>query len=168
MGRFLALFVVIQVVLFGLELLQPVQQHLVLPWTMLLAHICSSLVTLFDAGAAAQGKVLFNPATGFGVSIEPGCNGVEAMIVLLAAMLAFPAPWKHRLLGLALGFLAVQGLNVIRVISLFYLGQWNTRAFEFAHEYLWQGLIMLDVLVVWLVWVRANPRRLAGRADAAA
>lgn len=167
MRRFLLLFILIQLVLFGIELLQPVQQHLVLPWTMLLAQICSSLVTLFDSGAAAQGKILFNPATGFGVSIEPGCNGIEACIVLIAAMLAFPAPWKHRLIGLGLGFLAIQGLNIVRVISLFYLGQWSTRAFDFAHEYLWQALIMLDVLVVWLLWVRANPQRLA-TADAPA
>lgn len=168
MLRFLLVFVGLQIVLFGVELLQPVQEYLVLPWTTLLARGCSSLVTLFDAQALAQGKVLFNPVTGFGVSIEPGCNGVEACIVLLAAMLAFPAPWRHRLIGLVIGFVAVQGLNVVRVISLFYLGQWSTRAFEFAHEYLWQGLIMLDVLVVWLLWVRANPQKLAAAGDATA
>lgn len=168
MLRFLLVFVGLQIVLFGVELLQPVQEHLVLPWTLLLAKGCSSLVTLFDAHALSQGKVLFNPTTGFGVSIEPGCNGVEACIVLIAAMLAFPAPWRHRLIGLAIGFVAVQGLNVVRVISLFYLGQWSTRAFNFAHEYLWQGLIMLDVLVVWLIWVRANPQKLATPNDAPA
>jgi hypothetical protein len=48
----------------------------------------------------------------------------------------------------------VQGLNIVRVISLFYLGQWNYRVFEWAHLYVWQALIMLDVLIVWLVWVR--------------
>ena len=49
---------------------------------------------------------------------------------------------------------------MVRVISLFYLGQWNLALFEFAHSYLWQALIMLDVLVVWLVWVRlAQPLR---------
>ena len=52
--------------------------------------------------------------------------------------------------------MAVQGLNVVRVISLFYLGQWNTQVFNFAHEYLWQALIMLDVLIVWLLWIRAG------------
>ena len=61
-------------------------------------------------------------------------------------------------MGLAAGFVAVQGLNVVRVISLFYLGQWNTQVFNFAHEYLWQALIMLDVLVVWLLWVRAGSK----------
>ena len=38
--------------------------------------------------------------------------------------------------------------------------------FEWAHLYVWQALIMLDVLVVWLVWVRTLPR--AGRRAVAA
>ena len=98
------------------------------------------------------------------MSIEAGCNGVEATIVLIAAMLAFPAPWKRKLVGLAIGVIAVQGLNIIRVISLFYLGQWNFDAFEFAHLYVWQALIMLDVLIVWLLWVRTLPRAAPARA----
>jgi len=44
---------------------------------------------------------------GFAVTILAGCNGVEAMIVLLAAMLAYPAPWKRRLIGLLVGALIV-------------------------------------------------------------
>jgi exosortase H (IPTLxxWG-CTERM-specific) len=139
-----------------------VQEHLVLPWTGLLARGCAALVMLFDAHAASAGKVLWNTATGFGVSIEPGCNGVEACLILFAAIVAFPAPWGHRLRGLFWGLVAVQGLNAVRVISLFYLGQWHAGAFRFAHEYLWQGLIMLDVVVVWLIWVKLNPDRLVG------
>jgi exosortase H (IPTLxxWG-CTERM-specific) len=92
------------------------------------------------------------------VSIEAGCNGVEATIVLIAAILAFPASWGRKLAGLAAGIVAVQGLNVVRVISLFYLGQWDFQVFEWAHLYLWQALIMLDVLVVFLIWVRTLPR----------
>ena len=45
-----------------------------------------------------------------------------------------------------------------RPISLFYLGQWSAALFELAHLYVWQALIMLDVLVVWLIWVRTLPR----------
>lgn len=156
MLRFFLLFLILQLTLFGINMLGWIQQRLVLPWTTLLAHICARLVTWFDSSAAASGKVLWNQVTGFGVSIEPGCNGIEACIVLFAAMMAFPSTWKHKLAGLVAGFAAVQALNVVRVISLFYLGQWNTAVFNFAHEFLWQGLIMLDVLIVWLLWVRAG------------
>lgn len=158
MLRFFLLFLGIQLSLFGVNMLNWVQQHAVLPWTALLARISAGLVTWFDATAAAQGKVLWNTVTGFGVSIEPGCNGIEACIVLVAAILAFPAGWRSKLTGLVAGCVAVQALNVVRVISLFYIGQWNTAAFNFAHEFLWQGLIMLDVLVVWLLWVRRATR----------
>jgi len=158
MLRFFIVFVVLQAVLFGAELTPWAQQFFVVPWTNALAAASAWLVTLVDPDVAAAGKVLRSTSSGFAVSIEAGCNGVEATIVLLAAMFAFPAPWRRKLLGFAAGVVAVQGLNVVRVISLFYLGQWDMQLFEWAHLYVWQALIMLDVLVVWLVWVRLLPR----------
>jgi exosortase H (IPTLxxWG-CTERM-specific) len=158
MLRFFLLFVVLLAVLFGLELTPWVQDWFVIPWTNALARISTSVVTLFDGSVEATGKVMRSNANGFAVSIEAGCNGVEATLVLLAAMLAFPAPWRHKFVGLVIGILAVQLLNILRVISLFYLGQWNYDVFEWAHLYVWQALIMLDVLVVWLIWVRRVPR----------
>ena len=38
-----------------------------------------------------------------------------------------------------------------------YLLQWNPVWFEWAHLYLWQALIMLDGLIVYLLWVRMLP-----------
>jgi exosortase H (IPTLxxWG-CTERM-specific) len=160
--RFFLIFIGLQLTLFGVNMLNVVQQHLILPWTAFLARACVALVTWFDATAAASGKVLWNSATGFGVSIEPGCNGIEACIVLFAAVMAFTSGWRYKLLGLGVGFVAVQALNVVRVISLYYLGQWNTEVFHFAHAYLWQGLIMFDVLVVWLLWARGSAAKSSG------
>ncbi len=157
MIRFFVAFLALLALLFGLELTPWAQRWFVEPWTAALAQLSTALVTLFDAGVTTTGKVIASTTNGFAVSIEAGCNGVEATIVLVAAMLAFPAPWKNRLIGLAAGIVAVQGLNIVRVISLFYLGQWNRDVFEWAHLYLWQALIMLDVLIVWLVWVRTLP-----------
>ena len=159
MLRFFLLFLTLQFTLFGLNMLNWVQQHFVVPWTTLLAKVCATLVMWFDSTAAAQGKVLWNTLTGFGVSIEAGCNGIEACIVLFAAVMAFPAGWRHKLVGLVAGFAAVQALNVVRVISLFYIGQWSKPLFDFAHEYLWQAFIMFDVLVVFLLWANRVPRQ---------
>ena len=79
-------------------------------------------------------------------------------MILIAAMLAFPASWKHRVIGILAGLTAVQLLNIVRVVSLFYLGQWSMKAFDWAHFYLWPALIMLDVLIVWMIWIRTLPR----------
>ena len=157
MLRFLLLFLVAQVVLLGVEILQPVQQAVILPWTNMLANFSGWLMSFFDASVLTAGKVISSKVNGFAVSIEPGCNGVEAMIVLLSAILAFPAPWLYKLKGLFWGFIAIQGMNLVRIISLFYLGQWSKELFDWAHLYIWQALIMLDALVVFLIWIRYLP-----------
>jgi exosortase H (IPTLxxWG-CTERM-specific) len=158
MVRFFVLFLVLQATLFGLELTPWAQAWFVLPWTSTLAAISAGIVKTFDPQVIAQGNVLRSTHNGFAVSIEAGCNGVEATIVLVSAILAFPAPWSRKIFGLLIGVIAVQALNIVRVISLFYLGQWNFDVFEWAHLYVWQALIMLDVMIVWLLWVRTLPR----------
>jgi exosortase H (IPTLxxWG-CTERM-specific) len=71
---------------------------------------------------------------------------------------------KNKFIGLAIEFFAIQGLNIVRIVSLFYLGQWNQVAFEWFHLYLWQALIIMDALVVWLIWLRTLPQAKAARA----
>jgi exosortase H (IPTLxxWG-CTERM-specific) len=157
MIRFVLLFLVLLLGLFALEVVKPVDEHVILPFTTGLAKISSTIVQFFDADVVSQGKLLQNAKTGFAVQIERGCNGVEAVIILAAAILAFPAPWKHKTLGFLAGFVAIQGLNLVRIISLFYLGQWSQTWFEWFHLYLWQALIIIDALVVFLLWLRWLP-----------
>lgn len=154
MLRFLLTFVGVLLLLFVAQLTPPAQEHVIVPFTGFLAQASAWLVGLFDAGVVSQGKALLNGRTGEGVVIEAGCNGVEACIILVAALAAYPAGWRTKLVGLALGLVAVQAVNLLRIISLFYLVQWSKPLFEFAHLYLWQALIMLDVVVVWLLWMR--------------
>ena len=154
MLRFIGLFTGIFISLFTLEMLNPVQAHVIVPFTSWLAQISASLILPFDTGVIAYGKVIRDLASGFAVSIEAGCNGVEAAIVLIAAVVAFPATIRQRIAAIAIGFIAIQVMNIARIISLFYLGQWNTEIFTWTHLYLWPVLIMLDVLVIFVMYLR--------------
>lgn len=159
MLRFLFIFALVLVTLFLAELTPPVQRLIVVPWTGFLATASAFLVRLFDADVLSYGNALQHVRTGAGITIEAGCNGVEAVIMLAAAVCAYPAGMRARLTGLLLGAIAIQLVNLVRIVSLFYLVLWSVPAFEFAHLYLWQVLIMLDVVVVWLVWLRWVTRR---------
>ena len=154
MLRFVTTFLLILIGLFTLEMLSPVQEHVITPFTSMLAHLSAVLILPFDNSVVAYGKILQFKDSGFAVSIEAGCNGVEATIVLIAAIGAFPANWRARLIAIGLGFLAIQVINIVRIISLFYLGNWNLEYFSWIHLYLWPALIMLDVLVVFIVYLR--------------
>lgn len=158
MIRFFILFTVLLVGLFTLEILQPAEKYVILPFTSFIADVSVWIIQFFDPEVIARGNSIKDAETGFGVRIERGCNGVEAMIILFAAIFAFPAPLKNKLIGFVIGFFAIQLLNIVRIVSLFYLGQWNQVAFEWFHLYLWQALIIMDALVVWLVWLRTLPQ----------
>jgi len=157
--RFVFIFVLLLVALFSLEVLKPVQEHLIVPFTGMLASLSAAIILPFDNSVIAYGKVLQFRDTGFAVSIEAGCNGIEASIGLIAAIVAFPARWRDRLVAIGLGFLAIQVMNIARIISLFYLGDWNMVAFSWIHMYLWPTLIMLDVLIVFVVYLRYLSRK---------
>ncbi|MEZ5461003.1 exosortase H [Dokdonella sp.] len=158
MLRFILLFLVLLLVLFAAGLTTPVDDHLIVPFTSVLAKASAMIIHLFDGTTISHGKLIQNATGTFIVSIERGCNGIEAVIILISAILAFPAPWKHKLIGLVFGFLAIQVLNLVRIVSLFFLGLWNQVWFEWFHLYLWQALIVLDALIVFLVWLRYMPQ----------
>ena len=75
-------------------------------------------------------------------------------MLLIAAV---PTNWRYKAIGLLVGTVAIQTLNFGRLISLFYLLQWNQQWFEWAHLYLWQALIILDALVIFVLWLRWLP-----------
>ena len=154
MAKFLLIFCSVLAVLFAIEMLNPVQEAVIHPFTAVLADVSTAAILPFDDTVIAQGRILRDATTGFAVSIEAGCNGVEAAIVLIAGIVAFPASIRHKVIAILAGFLFVQALNIVRIISLFYLGQWNYTVFEWFHLYLWPVLIMLDVLVVFAIYLQ--------------
>lgn len=170
MSRFVTIFALTLLALFTLEMLQSVQEAVIQPFTGLLASLSASLIMPFDEAVIASGRVIQHTTNQFAVSIEAGCNGVEATIVLIAAVTAFPATLWEKCSAILVGFLAIQAMNLLRIISLFYLGQWNLDIFTWTHLYLWPVLIMLDVLIVFLLYLRylnrGNDDDVTGRAVA--
>lgn len=154
MTRFISVFATVLLILFGLEMQQSVQLSMIQPFTGVLADISAALIMPFDDAVTATGRVIRHSENQFAVSIEAGCNGVEAAIVLIAAVVAFPAKPLQKAAAIVIGFLAIQAMNILRIISLFYLGQWRMDVFSWSHLYLWPVLIMLDVLIVFLLYLR--------------
>ena len=97
------------------------------PFTGGIARASGAALNLLGQHVTMQGTVIRNAR--FAVNIRNGCNGVEAMLIFLAAVLAFPASWKSRLAGLGLGILAIQVVNLVRVVALFLTGIYFPKIF---------------------------------------
>jgi exosortase H (IPTLxxWG-CTERM-specific) len=166
MGRFVLFFGISVAVLFGL-LLAPASEPAVRGFTLGLVTVSAALIRLFGGHAVALGDLLENPVTHFRIQMAYGCNGAHVTILLWAAVLAFPASWMQKAKGLAAGTAAIHVVNLVRFISLFYVGQYNRAWFDFAHLYLWESLMMLDTLVIFWTWAYFV-RKSGSMADASA
>ena len=161
---FLILFVVILGASFTLISLNWVNDHVIEPFTGGIARVSGATLDLLGQDVHMNGTIIRGRR--FAVNIRNGCNGVEAMLIFLAAVLAFPAPWRSRLLGLAIGIVAIQAVNLIRVVALFLTGAYFPAWFDASHTVVWQTVVILFSVLLWILWANRlaaprNPREMA-------
>jgi len=155
MKRFITTFVILLLALYIVVYLPPVREHLIGPFTVGITTVSGWIIQLFGGEIWVRGNMLSIP--GFAVQVLDMCNGVEATIIFWAAIIAFPSPVLYKIKGLIIGTLTVHALNIVRIISLLYLGAYNREWFHWVHWYVWDALIMLDILIVFLAWIRLMP-----------
>lgn len=158
---FLILFVAVLGASFTLISLNWVNDHVIEPFTGGIARVSGATLDLLGQDVRMQGTIIRGRQ--FAVNIRNGCNGVEAMLIFLAAVVAFPAPWKSRLLGLALGVVAIQAVNLVRVVALYLTGAYFPSWFDASHTVVWQTVVILFSVLLWIVWANrlGAPRQAA-------
>jgi exosortase H (IPTLxxWG-CTERM-specific) len=154
---FIALFTAFFMAGFAL-LLSPLASPAVLKFSRSLVGFSGILIGMCGGHVRVEGAVLRDPFTGFAIEMKDGCNAANVTILLWSAMLAFPAPWRMKAVGLLAGSLVIQAVNIVRFISLFYLGLYSATLFDFAHSYLWECMLVLDTMVVFWLWVNRLSR----------
>lgn len=147
---FIGIFVAILAGGFTLIAYQPVNDNVIEPFTGGVAHASGIALNVIGQGIEKEGTILRNER--FAVNIRNGCNGVETMIIFLAAVISFPAPWKARVVGLVLGILAIQAVNLIRVVALFLTGAYFPALFDSSHTVIWQTIVILFGVFLWIFW----------------
>lgn len=147
---FVARFVAAMLGLYIVVALNPVNDHVIIPFTELVARSSALLLRSVESGVVVAGTVMRSPQ--FALDVRNGCNGVEAAILLAAAIFAFPATLRSRLIGLAIATVAIQLLNLVRLSSLFWLGEHHRRIFDFFHVAVWQSLIILAAISMFVFW----------------
>lgn len=104
-------------------------------------------------GIVAQrtGTELYVPG-GFAYDISIGCTGLLPATVLAVAILASPGTRGAKQRGLLVGVPLVLAVNLLRLVHLFYIGVHTPGRFVLAHEFLWEGTLVLFTFATWLVW----------------
>lgn len=149
--RFVAVTISSLIAFFFLSHLPVIQQRVIEPYTHFVAAASRLALRMLGIDATGTGTLVASPE--FAVSILNVCNGVEVTAILFAVILSFPATWRRRLIGLAIGYPAIFLINIVRIVVLFFLGFKNPAIFDTVHYYYAQAFVILATLAIWLVWV---------------
>jgi len=159
-SRFLILFLSILGISFTVVALRPVNDAFVVPYTTLIAKVSGIILGLLGEDITINGCVLRSPR--FAVTIYNGCNGLITSLIFVSGVFAFPARWSAKAIGFVGGLLAIQAINLVRIISLFYIGIYFPKLFNSSHIFIWQSLVILAGVTLWITWAHffgAPPKR---------
>ena len=90
--RFLLVFAVLLIAFYAFITIGWVDTHAVLPFTAALARVSGAALNAIHEPVHVDGTVI--AGSRFAVDIRGGCNGLEAVVFVCAAMLAFHAPMR--------------------------------------------------------------------------
>ena len=124
--------------------------------------IYSSVIAKVSAGAlhvtglpcTSQGTLINLPSVSLDVVF--GCNGLDAAMIYAIAVIVYPANWKKKIAGIAAGSLALQIVNIIRIVILARLansGAYLKGYFEYIHIYAAQGLMIAISLGIFFLYL---------------
>jgi len=151
-SRFLILFIAILTVSFTVIAFQSVNDAVVDPYTSFVARMSGGVLRILGENASVQGCMVRSPR--FAVTIYNGCNGLITSLIFISGVLAFPASWRAKAVGSIGGLIAIQLINLVRIVSLFYIGVYLPRFFSESHIFVWQSLVILAGVGLWVVWAR--------------
>jgi archaeosortase B (VPXXXP-CTERM-specific) len=123
-----------------------------LTWLMVAtADITGFFLKLFGMMVNVDGRVV--SLNNFSMEVVGECTGLYEMLIFLAAMIAYPASYKKKLIGAGLGIPLLYVINIIRMIFIAVIGNWSPETFDFMHLYFWQVAMILIIVSVWVLWI---------------
>lgn len=140
----LAAAVYVYFLLFGTAFIRTVSE--------LTAESSAFTLNLLGAGVRTDGTIVASDRFAYNIVAE--CTAIGPLLLYLAGVLVFSAPWRAKAIGAGLGLVGIGGLNVVRLVSLFYIGTYAPDQLALFHLLIWQGVMILSVVMLWLYWVR--------------
>jgi len=87
------------------------------------------------------------------LNILNGCEGLETLFLLIAAILAYPFTWRARMQGLGLGLPLVFVLNQARIVLLWYAFLHDRTLFDTLHGMVMPLLLVAACLLFFLAFI---------------
>lgn len=131
------------------------QEYVEKPILSLQANAASALLHLLGHDTKVMGAAI--GAGNFSIDIQNGCDGLEALAILVSGILIFPATPAQKGRGLLWGIPVLMVLNLLRIVGLYLSGVYFSKfVFELLHiqgGFILFTMISVLILFTWMSWV---------------
>ena len=115
------------------------------------ARAANSLLNLFGTDTRVDGVFVNGPSFSFWVSAE--CTSTIFTAIFASAAIGWPSTVKEKLTGIVLAAAVLFVVNLVRIVTLYYIGSAFPGFLDFAHFFLWQILLILLTVGLWVLWM---------------
>jgi exosortase family protein XrtM len=93
------------------------------------------------------------------ITIEKGCEGIEGIILFIAAITAYHARGREKLICALAGIAAIYFFNLLRIISLYYIFKYRPEVFDVMHIFVGQTVIIFLSALLFLACINLSPQK---------
>lgn len=86
------------------------------------------------------------------VYIAHSCNALVIIALYIGFIIAYPGPFKFKLLFVSVGSFIVFAMNVIRVSALGFNHVYHQASLDFNHKYTFTFMVYSVVFILWMIW----------------
>ena len=85
--------------------------------------------------------------------VTPECTALSAVFVFLAFVLVYPTSFRAKLKAVLVGIPFLFVANISRLFGLAWVSHLLPQQVDLFHDYVWQVVFLLLVVLMWLAWI---------------
>ena len=97
---------------------------------------------------------LFVPELSAYVEVGNYCLGIQLWIFFVALICSYPGKWKDKLWFSAVGVVAINILNIIRIVVILFAIHYYPKQIQFNHDYIFNVIVYIFTFIMWMWWVK--------------
>ncbi|MBF0551687.1 MAG: archaeosortase/exosortase family protein [Deltaproteobacteria bacterium] len=124
------------------------------------AGVGSGVINLLapSESTTALNGLIYSQKDGFKMIVGQGCDGVESLLLVIAALAAFDLRLKQKVGGILAGAGLIYVVNLTRIVGLYFTLRYRPDDFDFAHIYMGQTVVILVGLLFFVCWIHKFSR----------
>ena len=127
------------------------------PYLALIARSTGGVLQVLGQDITVEGTSVSSPV--FSMDIVRGCDAIEPTAAFVAAVVASPVVFWAKIPGILIGSAALLVINLIRIVSLYFVGVHFPKALDIMHLDVWQAAFVVLAICFWAIWVQWATRK---------